>query len=266
MITSLQNSQIKNAVVLRDKSSERRRQGLFLVEGAREIDMALNGGYVCDTLFVCPELAEGEIYSRLRKATKEDAVTEVGGKVFKKMAYREGSDGLLALIRTKNVSPCEIEIGRNPFVIILESVEKPGNLGAVLRTADAAAVDAVLVCDPRCDIFNPNVIRSSLGCVFSISVAVCTSHEALAWLRNHNIKTYAAALDARTLYHETDFSSPSAVIMGTESSGLSDFWLQNADTHIKIPMLGKVDSLNVSVSTAVITFEAARQRGFAREN
>ncbi|MDR2563368.1 MAG: RNA methyltransferase [Prevotellaceae bacterium] len=247
---------------MRDKSAERRRQGLFAVEGAREINMAISGGYVCDTLFVCLELISDEIYSPLRKSIMESDVIEVSRKVFEKIAYREGSDGLLALMRIKNETLQRIKIGKNPFVIILESVEKPGNLGAILRTADAAAVDAVLICDPRCDIFNPNVIRSSLGCVFSTPIAACSSQEALLWLKEHKIKTFAAELTASILYHKIDFTSPSAIIMGTESSGLSDFWLQNADARIKIPMLGKVDSLNVSVSTAIITYEAVRQRNF----
>jgi TrmH family RNA methyltransferase len=262
MITSLQNAKIKNTVILQNKSSERCEQGLFVVEGAREITMALAGGYSCDTLFICSGLANSETIASLLCAIKEDVIVEVSGKVFEKMAYREGSDGLLALMRMKNEDLQTIKLGENPFVIILEAVEKPGNLGAILRTADAAAVDAVLICDPRCDLFNPNVIRASLGCVFAVPAAVCTSQEALLWLQKQSIKSYAAELDAASWYHETDFTSPCAIIMGAESTGLSDFWKQNADARIKIPMLGKVDSLNVSVSTAVITFEAARQRGF----
>ncbi|MFR9165893.1 MAG: TrmH family RNA methyltransferase [Dysgonomonas sp.] len=141
-------------------------------------------------------------------------------------------------------------------------MEKPGNLGAILRSADAANADAVVVCDPLADLFNPNVIRSSVGCIFTVQTAVCSSNEALSWLSENNITTYAAELEASEFYQNADFSSPSAIIMGTEADGLTDFWLQHAEKRIKIPMRGKIDSLNVSVSTAVITFEAMRQRNF----
>ncbi len=146
-------------------------------------------------------------------------------------------------------------------MIILESVEKPGNLGAILRTADAAAVDAVIVCDPQTDIYNPNVVRSSVGALFTVQTAVCSSKEAMDWLDQHSIALYAAELEAAELYQNVDFSVPSAIVMGTEAEGLTNSWLNYATKRIKIPMRGKIDSLNVSVSTAVLTFEAMRQRG-----
>jgi TrmH family RNA methyltransferase len=145
---------------------------------------------------------------------------------------------------------------------VLEAVEKPGNLGAILRTADAAAVDAVIVCDPLCDLYNPNVVRSSVGCLFTVQTAVCSSQQALDWMRRHKINILAAELQASQWYHQTDMRLSTAIVMGTEADGLSSFWLNNADERIKIPMRGYIDSLNVSVSTAVLCFEAMRQRGF----
>jgi TrmH family RNA methyltransferase len=253
-ITSLQNSKIKNIVALRDKSRERNKQKLFPVEGKREINMAVAGGYEIESLFVCPELGERIVFSANR-------IYEVNRKVFEKIAYREDSDGLLALIKMKYISLHDIKISCNPFIIILESVEKPGNLGAILRTADAANVDAVIVCDPKSDFFNPNVIRSSLGCVFTVNTLTCSSEEVCEWLKKNNITVYAAELESSQWYYNEDYTGGSAIVMGTESTGLSDFWINRADKRIKIPMKGKVDSLNVSVSTAIITFEAIRQRG-----
>ena len=178
------------------------------------------------------------------------------------MAYREGSDGILTLAKPKSHALENLSLEEDPFIIVLESVEKPGNLGAVLRTADAAKVSAVVICDPATDLYNPNTIRSSVGCAFTVPIAICTSEEALSYLKSKKIKTFAAELGASQWYHETDFTKGSAIIMGTEADGLTNFWLENADARIKIPMRGEIDSLNVSVSTAVITFEAMRQRGF----
>jgi len=253
IITSLQNSKIKNVVLLGQKSKERNKQQLFPVEGKREIIMASCAGYTIDTLFVCSGfLCEEKIAA--------NNIYEVNKKVFDKIAYRENSDGLLALVKPKETTFDNLQIQANPFIIILESVEKPGNLGAILRTADAANVDAVIICDPKSDIYNPNVIRSSLGCVFSVKNITCTSEQALEWLHTNNITTYAAELNATQWYYNEDYTKGSAIIMGTESEGLSDFWLKNTKKHIKIPMKGKADSLNVSVSTAILTFEAMRQR------
>jgi TrmH family RNA methyltransferase len=253
-ITSLQNSKIKNVVLLREKSRERNKQMLFPVEGKREISMAVSGGYVIDSLFVCPEF--GNINDFPAKN-----IYEVNRKIFEKIAYREDSDGFLALMKMKFNSLHDINTFDNPFIIVLEAIEKPGNLGAILRTADAANVDAVIVCDPKSDLFNPNVIRSSLGCVFTVNTITCSSENAYEWLKKNNITIFAAELESSQWYYNEDYTKSSAVVLGTESLGLSDFWLSKSDKRIKIPMKGKVDSLNVSVSTAIITFEAVRQRG-----
>lgn len=260
-ITSLQNTRIKNIVKL-GKAKERKDQNLFILEGARELTLSLSVGYKPDSVFVCPELFAKTDYPHVLDSISEELIYEVSQQVFEKVAYREGSDGLITLMKPKQHSLVDLSIKSNPFIIILEAVEKPGNLGAILRTADAAQVDAVIVCDPQTDVYNPNAIRSSVGCIFTVPVAVCSSPEGLAWLKQQGITSYAAELQASEWYQDVNYTTPSAIVMGTEADGLTDFWLNNADKRIKIPMRGKIDSLNVSVSTAVITFEAMRQRGF----
>jgi TrmH family RNA methyltransferase len=260
-ITSLQNPHIKNIVKL-SKARGRKEQGVFVLEGARELSLALAAGYETRSVFVCQELFAKSDYPDVLSSIGEQLKIEVSEQVFDKIAYREGSDGLLALMKPKSHSLADLRLPKEPFIIVLEAVEKPGNLGAILRTADAARADAVVVCDPLTDVYNPNAIRSSVGCVFTVPLAVCSSEEALNWLKANHIQSFAAELQAAEWYHEADFRKASAIVMGTEADGLTPFWLQNADKHIKIPMRGKIDSLNVSVSTAVITFEAMRQRGF----
>ncbi len=260
-ITSLQNNRIKNIVKL-SKAKERKTQNLFILEGARELMLAQSAGYAVDSVFICPELFGKTDYPQVLDTILDNLKFEVSEQVFEKIAYREGSDGLITLAKPKSHTLSDLKLNSNPFIIILEAVEKPGNLGAILRSADAAQVDAVIVCDPLTDIYNPNAIRSSVGCIFTVPTAICSSEEARVWLKENNIKSYAAELKASNWYHEEDYTQPSAIVMGTEADGLTDFWLNHADRRIKIPMRGKIDSLNVSVSTAVITFEAMRQRGF----
>ncbi|MBQ7162971.1 MAG: RNA methyltransferase [Bacteroidales bacterium] len=262
LISSWQNPKIKQLVRLQGKARERREQQLAVVEGAREITIALGNGYQPEQLFVCEELYARSDYRDLLQRVPESRCVGLTRGVFEKLAYREGSDGVLALLRAKSHRLDDLTLSDNPFLIVLEAVEKPGNLGAILRTADAARADAVVVCDPLTDIYNPNVVRSSIGCLFSVPVAVCSSEEALSWMHQKGIKAYAAELQASSWYHEQDFRGPSAVVMGTEADGLSPFWLDHADARIKIPMRGLIDSLNVSVSTAILTFEAMRQRNF----
>ena len=277
-ITSLQNSRIKNVCLLSSKATERKQQQLFVLEGAREISLAIAGNYSFDSVFICPELLNTTDYPEVKQSFSWDWLPsnvvsrlrgndngntfEVSEAVFQKIAYREGSDGMLAVAHSKSHYLSELQLPENPFIIVLEAVEKPGNLGAILRTADAAKADAVIVCDPATDIYNPNVVRSSVGCLFTVPVAVCSNEDALAFLKTEHIRTFAAELTAAQWYQDTDFTAPSAIVMGTEADGLTDFWLKNAGARIKIPMRGVIDSLNVSVSTAILTFEAMRQRGF----
>jgi len=263
VITSLQNQQIKEVVKLLVVAQERRKQNLFVIEGARELSLAVSAGYNIRKLFVCNEFLSETGRKLVSKLNIPAEKVNVEG--FQKMAYREKSDGIIAVSTSKQLSLDTMQLSSNPFIIILEAVEKPGNLGAVLRTADAAGVDAVIVCDPKTDIYNPNTIRSSIGCVFTKQVVACTSEEAQQWLKQKGIRIFAADLAATEWYHETDFTQPSAIVMGAEADGLTDYWLSNADRRIKIPMCGYIDSLNVSVSTAVLTFEAMRQRKFIKK-
>jgi TrmH family RNA methyltransferase len=259
-ITSLQNNRIKNILKLSAKNRERKEQGLFVLEGARELSLALTGSYQFDSVYICPALFEKTAYPDVLHTLPGNILFEVPETVFQKIAYRESSDGILALAKPRSHTLSGLDLSENPFIILLEAVEKPGNLGAILRTADAAGVDAVIVCDPLTDIYNPNVVRSSVGCLFTVPVAVCSSLEALKFLQQKQIKCFAAELTANQWYNDTDFTQPSAIVMGTEADGLTPFWINNADDRIKIPMRGVIDSLNVSVSAAIITFEAKRQR------
>jgi TrmH family RNA methyltransferase len=259
-ITSLQNPRVKAVRELQEKSRERRKQLLFVVEGLREISLALEAGYRFDTLFYWDDLPVARAFVQRTENTLP--AIPVSKEVFEKMAYREHSDGLLAVVHAQSHSLEALETGENPLIIVVEAVEKPGNLGAILRTADAAKATALIVCDPLTDIYNPNIIRSSIGCLFTQQIAVADSPGVLHWLRQQHILAYAAELQAAQWYHETDFTQACALILGTEASGLSSFWLQHADARLKIPMRGKIDSLNVSVSAAILTFEAMRQRNF----
>lgn len=261
-ITSLQNNRIKNIIKLRSKARGRKEQNLFLIEGAREISLAMAGGYAFDSLYICPSLNHSSSLDLHDLSLPAHAIFEVSETVFEKIAYRESSDGLLAVAKPKSHRLEDLKLKANPFIIVLEAVEKPGNLGAILRTADAAQADAIIVCDPASDLYNPNVVRSSIGCLFTVPVAISSNQEALDFLHQKEIKSFAAELTAAQWYQDTDFRLSSAIIMGTEADGLTSFWLNNADARIKIPMRGAIDSLNVSVSTAVLTFEAMRQRGF----
>ncbi|HYH56559.1 MAG TPA: RNA methyltransferase [Anseongella sp.] len=258
LIASLQNPKIKNLRKLREKSSERQKQQLFVIEGLREITLAQEAGIPFRTVFYCRPVAGPDVLNTFDRKL----LLEVSPEVFGKIAYRENSDGLIALAEYRPLGLGDLKLSANPFLIILEAVEKPGNLGAVLRTADAARADGVIVCDPRTDICNPNVIRSSLGSVFTTPVLAASTEETLDYLGEKGIKSYAAALTAERYYHETDLKGPCAVVMGAESSGLSRKWLEGATAQIKIPMRGKIDSLNVSASCAIIVFEAMRQRNF----
>lgn len=259
IITSAQNPKVRNLLLLQQKARERRKQNLIVVEGLRELGIAVENRFRPVELFICPEIS-GD--ADLAAIAGNARITRVSRTVFEKMAYREGSDGCIALLEPRWLKLNEVKLRTSPLIIILEAVEKPGNLGAVLRTADAARADAVIVCDPLTDIYNPNVIRSGIGCVFSNQVVACTSEEAQQWLKKNGIRTYAAELQASSGYHLHDFRKATAFVMGTEADGLTPKWIDFCDERIIIPMLGSIDSLNVSVSTAVLVFEAMRQRGF----
>lgn len=253
MITSSQNPKIKRLMLLQQKSAERRKAGLFVVEGQRELQHCIDAGFDIDTVFFCPEIAQATL--------KEDySIISISPSVYERVAYRGGTEGVIALVRPRILTLGDLHLGDNPLVMVLESVEKPGNLGAVLRSADAAGVDAVIVCDPLTDLYNPNLIRSSIGAIFTVPCVACSSAECIAWLRSHGIQILTAQLQDSRLYYDTPMTGPTAIVMGTEATGLTDAWRQAADAHIRIPMLGSLDSLNVSVSAAILLYEAVRQR------
>ncbi|MCK5211279.1 RNA methyltransferase [Candidatus Parcubacteria bacterium] len=257
-INSLQNPLIKETVKLR-KPSERRKRSEILVEGYQEIKLAQNSGHSAQQLFYCAEYADKR-HSPDSLLSQETIL--VSEEVFDKISYRDNPDGFLAVIsRPENyLAGIKLNKDKPALIIVLESVEKPGNLGAILRTADAAGVDALIVCDAQTDIYNPNVIRSSLGTLFSVPVAIASNSEALSWLKENKINILSATPAANDIYSNEDMTNALAIVVGTEHDGLSAFWLNNADKQIKLPMLGKIDSLNASVSTAILTYEALRQR------
>jgi len=253
VITARQNPKIKTLLELQQKSSERRRQGLFVVEGRRELQHCIDAGFSVEAAFFCRELVpEGCSAARMQY--------EVSSAVYEKIAYRGSTEGIVAVVRARRLTLGDLPEHRNPLYIVLESVEKPGNLGAVLRSADAAGADAVMVCDPLTDLYNPNLIRSSVGAVFSVPCVACTSEECIDFLKAHQVSILTAQLQDSKLYYDTDMTGATAIVMGTEATGLTPRWRQAADAHIRIPMLGRLDSLNVSVSAAILLFEAVRQR------
>ena len=257
-ITSLQNPKVKQLVELQKKSAERRKNEVFVVEGQRELEHCLEAGYQVVSLFVCPSLFNG---FTLPSSISENAECyEVTPPVYDKIAYRGGTEGILAIVKSRHLRLTDLHLKENPLIVVLESVEKPGNLGAVLRSADAAGADAVIVCDPLTDLYNPNLIRSSIGAIFSVPCVACSSDQCIAFLKDKGIQILTAQLQDSKLYYDMDMTIGTAIIMGTESTGLTNVWRQAADAHIRIPMLGQLDSLNVSVSAAILLFEAVRQR------
>ena len=278
-ITSAQNPKIKNLLLLQEKSKARREQGLFVVEGRRELEHCLEAGFQVRTVFVCPEVAgkrwpveaghddnqgsspsviPGSHTSVIPGLTGN--LVEIPEALYRKVAYREGTEGILAEVETRTLRLEDLALSEHPLVVVLESVEKPGNLGAVLRSADAARADAVIVCDPLTDLWNPNLIRASIGAVFTVPTVCASSAETIDWLHAHGIRILTAQLQDSSWYYDTDMTGGTALVMGTESTGLTDVWRRAADAHIRIPMLGRLDSLNVSVSAAILLFEAVRQR------
>lgn len=268
-VTSAQNPKIKELLALQEKSRLRREKNLFVVEGRRELGHCIDAGYLIRTLFTCPEICQEQDIEEISEkilaqgplpGQRQPSVIEVPAALYAKMAYRGGTEGLIAEAVMRPFCLEDLKIKENPLIVVLESVEKPGNLGAVLRSADSAGADAVIVCDPLTDLYNPNLIRASIGAIFSIPTVAVSSAMAIDWLKTNRIQILTAQLQDSELYYDTDMTGGTAIVMGTESTGLTDLWRQNADRHIRIPMLGQLDSLNVSVSAAILLYEAVRQR------
>lgn len=252
VISSAQNPKVKRLLALQKDSSLRREEGVFVVEGRRETERCISAGFTIDTLFVCPSLGGFE--------AADCRIVYVTEQVYDKIAYRGGTEGVIAEVKAPVRRLEDLSLPDNPLLVVLESVEKPGNLGAVLRSADAAGAHAVLVCDPLTDLWNPNLVRASTGACFTVPAVACTTREAIDWLRGRGIQILTAQLQDSSLYYDCDMRRATAIVMGTESTGLSQDWRKAATAHIRIPMMGTADSLNVSVSAAVLLFEAVRQR------
>ena len=253
-ISSLHNDRIKRLVALQQKSALRRQSGLAVVEGRRELEHCAAAGHHPVAVYYCPALLAAPC------PDYGCPCHEVSREVYDKIAYRGGTEGIIAEVRPHLLTLEDLRLPEQPLIVVLESVEKPGNLGAVLRSADAAPADAVVVCDPLTDLFNPNVVRSSIGAIFTVPTVACTTAECIQYLKTHNIQILTAQLQDSHPYYATDMRHGTAIVMGTESTGLTERWRAAADAHIHIPMHGRLDSLNVSVSAAILLFEAVRQR------
>lgn len=263
-ISSLHNPLVKKISLLREKSRERKKSGLFIIEGQREVLLALKGKYEIETVVFSKNIiSEPDVVQLFEGAKKVPGIISVSKPVYQKLAYRETTEGIIAIAKGKAHDLGSLSFKRvNPLILVAEAPEKPGNIGALLRTADAANLDAIIIADPKGDLYSPNIIRSSVGCVFTKNIGLGSSTEVIDFLKSRNIKIYCAALSASQNYIKTDFKEAVAIVVGTESVGLSDVWLKNATQNIIIPMQGEIDSMNVSVSASILIFEALRQRNF----
>ena len=262
-ISSSQNPLIKEILLLQSKSKERKNRNTIVIEGQKEISIAQNAGVCFKKILFCPDIISFEEVEKIvGKQTEKTEIFSISNAVFSKISYRETTGGLIVLAEMPNKNLADLQVTEQAVFIVLEAVEKPGNLGAICRVADAAQVSGVIICDPHTDIYNPNAIRSSLGCVFSVDVVNASFDETFDWLNRHKINSFAAELTASEFYHTLDLRGKIALVFGTEATGLTEKWIKNADKRIKIPMGGIIDSLNVTSSVAILTYEAMRQRGF----
>jgi len=259
-ISSVQNPFIKALVLLQEKAKARKQSGTFLIEGFREIELAIKGNYELETILFLPDLIDSSKISKLAKPGFQ--FIEINKEVYQKLAYRDTTEGILAVAKTKSLELSNLKLSANPLLLIAEAPEKPGNIGALLRTADAANLDAVIIANPKSDLYSPNIVRSSVGGLFTNQIATGTTSEIIAFLKERKISFYCATLQNSTPYHTQNYSNPTALVVGTEAIGLTDEWRNNATQNIIIPMQGEIDSMNVSVAAAILIFEAKRQRDF----
>lgn len=261
LITSPQNPLIKQLSQLKEKSRDRKKTGLFLIEGKRELSLAIKGGYKIDTLLFFPDLfSESEAKAMSSYGIE---IIEISKEVFQKLAHRDTTEGVIAVVKSKNHQLEDLKLkAKNPLILVAEAPEKPGNIGALLRTADAANVDAVIIANPKSDLYNPNIIRSSVGCVFTTEIGMASSEDAIAFLQKYNFNIFSAILQESEVYHTQDFTLPTAIVVGTEATGLTQAWRDAATQNISIPMQGVIDSMNVSVAAGILIYEAKRQRNF----
>lgn len=247
-------------VLLQEKAKARKQSGTFLIEGKREIELAIKGNYEIETFLFLPELISINQFTKL--SNSQINLIEINKEVYQKLAYRDTTEGIIAVAKTKSLQLSDLKLGKNPLILVAEAIEKPGNLGAMLRTADAAKLDAVIIANPKTDFYNPNIVRSSVGCLFTNQIATGTTEEVISFLKENNIAIYSATLQNSTYYHTQNYTTSSALVVGTEATGLSQQWRDEATQNIIIPMQGEIDSMNVSVASAILLFEAKRQRGF----
>ena len=258
VVVSLQNQRVKKAVKLRDRGG-RDDQQRIVIDGLREIGLALNAALQWSEAFACEEMLCDPARALLAELSAAGAdIVHVSAPVFQKLAFGDRSEGVVAIAQTPVRTLPMLHLPAAPIVAVLESLEKPGNVGAILRSADAAGVSAVIVADPRTDLYNPNAIRASQGAIFTTPVAACSKDDVLAWLRVNQFRILAARIDAQIEYNDADFQPPCAIVLGSEASGLSKVWDSDDITAIRLPMRGTVDSLNVSVTAGVLFYKAMR--------
>lgn len=258
-IASVQNPFIKSLVQLQEKSKARKQSNSFLIEGIREIELAIKGNYEIETILICFEVIEKPFNPSIFQSFNS---IEISKEVYQKLAYRDTTEGILAIAKMKSHELKNLKLPKNPLILVMESIEKPGNIGAMLRTCDAAKVDAVIIANPKTDLYNPNMVRSSVGCLFTNQIAIGTTEEVIEYLQKEKINFYSATLQNSTSYHTQNYTKPTALVVGTEATGLTEPWREKSTQNIIIPMQGEIDSMNVSVAAAILIFEAKRQRNF----
>lgn len=258
-IASVQNPYIKSLVLLQEKAKARKQSGTFLIEGQREIELAIKGGYELETVLFLPELVSEKEIIKLASGAE---LIEISKDVYQKLAYRDTTEGIVAVAKTKSLQLADLILPENPLILVMEAIEKPGNIGAMLRTCDAANVDAVILANPKTDLYNPNIVRSSVGGLFTNQIATASTEDVISFLYKKKITIFGATLQNSQFYHTQDYTKATALVVGTEATGLTQAWRGENVQNIIIPMQGEIDSMNVSVASAVLIFEAKRQRGF----
>lgn len=260
-LTSLQNAQVKEAAKLQNRR-KRDETSLFLIEGYRELFRGVESGVTIQKVFICPPLFLGENEPQLIEKIRslDGSIIECSESVFKKLSYRDRPDGLIAVAAQMKQKLVDLKLSKNPIIVVAEAIEKPGNLGSILRSADGIGADAVIVCDRCTDLYNPNVVRASVGTLFTQPVIEAQGHEVLKWLKENEIQIVATSPAAKATFTKADFSGPVAVAVGTEQHGLSKLWMEESDIQVSIPMKGTADSLNVATATTLLLYEILRQR------
>lgn len=262
-ITSIQNTFIKSLVLLQEKAKSRKQSGTFLIEGKREIELAIKGDYELETILFLPDLISKDQINKLSNNSFD--LIEINKEVYQKLAYRDTTEGILAIAKMKSHVLSDLILPENPLILVMESIEKPGNIGAMLRTCDAANIDAVIIANPKTDLYNPNIVRSSVGCLFTNQIATGTTDDVIQFLKDKNISIFSATLQNSNAYHQENYTNPTALVVGTEATGLTQAWRDHSMQNILIPMQGEIDSMNVSVASAILLYEAKRQRGFIQQ-